>query len=1153
MSEFLIEQIELDGTFLRSISLTRDLHSPESLDNYLITPAVLTVLRQIGGALHAGSAQRAWKVMGPYGSGKSALGLLIARLLDSKHADGPLAQQLHEVAPEIAAAFRAQNNRFALAVSGSRVSLGEALAQAMLDALASLPKSRIATQFARQVDLASSSYRELPINAAVGAMLGDFVAVVQTAGYRGALLLVDELGKFIEHAALHPEGGDLMALQQIAEAASHSTDDRLLVMAMLHQHFDAYARGVGRSLSEEWHKVSARFDDVPFDEPVERYAYFAKHALAVQAPITEKVDYQQKARSLYATSATFNFFRSIDGDAVLGQAEVLYPLHPAALASLAVISKRFGQSERSFHAFMRGHEVGALRDFATTTAASPDAWYTLPHLYDYLAAGSGLHFRDLEQQRRWDFACSVIERGDADLSELQVQLLKALAVIELVAATLHVVTTAELLAFTVMSEGGAVEEVQDALAGLAFRSILQHRHANNDYVFAVSTAVNIEALFQETLQRSEQELMFSGIAHVLSDRSVIASRHYQQTGTLRSARVVAGAPETIKAALAQPTQHDGTIGLMFVDAAMIEQANNAQQIVVEMRDPQTLSAIIRVGEQERAALIEYSRWAWVHDQVKSRLLDPWTERHVETQLGRAREQVARLVLAILNRQHESNNSLSYWYAGEVVVGSQSMNMSQAASWLFDRVFNSAPVIHNELINKDKPSSAITLARQRLFELLDKNGDQELLGLSDFPPERLLYGSLLQSTRLHRQVGKRWQLSAPDKDSGEGIRKVWAELDAALKADDQISFADVIARLALPPLGVRNGPASIWCVTYLLVNRDSCAIFERGSLVIAMTPEHLQRMFRSPQTFKLRRFDTVSERKDLVQDYAAALGSVGVQVGIEATYLDVAREMIRWYMRLPQYTQETLRVSSTTKALRDVLKRATDPVALLAQDIPRVLAVGQSSAGGDFRTLLGNSLTELGLAFRYLQDEISQAMGQAFSIAGPLKLLRSQLQAECADVVGRLVEADLKAFIMRCSDITLTDDKWLDSIASVVVHRPLDVWTDSQVPLFASQVKALCKRYKRWLQVAMSDGELERHTQRFVGLTLTLPSGEEAAMLLTADTETQNAADLLVDEMTQQAGGDRDRVAATLAQALMKLQSTANTEKKERAHEQRTAG
>jgi hypothetical protein len=264
-------------------------------------------------------------------------------------------------------------------------------------------------------------------------------------------------------------------------------------------------------------------------------------------------------------------------------------------------------------------------------------------------------------------------------------------------------------------------------------------------------------------------------------------------------------------------------------------------------------------------------------------------------------------------------------------------------------------------------------------------------------------------------------------------------------------------------------------------------------------------------------------------------------------------MIRWYMRLPQYTQETLRVSPTTKALRDVLKRATDPVALLAQDIPRVLAAGQSSAGGDFRTSLGNSLTELGLAFRYLQDEISQAMGQAFSIAGSLKLLRSQLQAECADVVGRLVEADLKAFIMRCSDITLTDDKWLDSIASVVVHRPLDVWTDSQVPLFASQVKALCKRYKRWLQVAMSDGELERHTQRFVGLTLTLPSGEEAAMLLTADTETQNAADLLVEEMTQQAGGDRDRVAATLAQALMKLQSTANTEKKERAHEQRTAG
>src|SRR5690606_2048148 len=122
MSEFLINHLELDSKFLRSISLGRDLRSPESLDSYLITPAVLTVLRQIGGALRAGSAQRAWKVIGPYGSGTSALGLLLARLLEGKESSRAIYKQLESASLEAAGLFPQEQTRFALAITGSRSS-----------------------------------------------------------------------------------------------------------------------------------------------------------------------------------------------------------------------------------------------------------------------------------------------------------------------------------------------------------------------------------------------------------------------------------------------------------------------------------------------------------------------------------------------------------------------------------------------------------------------------------------------------------------------------------------------------------------------------------------------------------------------------------------------------------------------------------------------------------------------------------------------------------------------------------------------------------------------------------------------------------------------------------------------------------------------
>jgi hypothetical protein len=1152
MSDRLINHLELDSKFLRSISLARDLRSQDSLDSYLITPAVLAVLRQIGGALKSGSAQRAWKIMGPYGSGKSALGLLLARLLEGQKSSQAIYEQLAEASNEVVELFPQAQNRFALAISGSRVSLGDALAQSILEALEHLPKSKLAAELKRQLDRKAQTYRDIPLNAATSRLLSDFVLITKDAKCCGVLLLIDELGKFIEHAALNPEAGDLMSLQQIAEVASHPTDDGLLVISMLHQHFDAYAKGVGRTLSDEWHKVSARFDEVPFDEPVERYAHFALHALGADATITESVALKKDARCIYKQAIDFNFFRGTGESELFSQAERLYPLHPAALACLAVISKRFGQSERSFHAFMRGYESGALRDFAEHNVLDHSSWYGMSELFDYLTTGVGLRFRDLEAERRWDFARAVVERNDAEMTALQLDLLKSIAVIELVAQVLHVALTVELLRFVT---GEDLKAISEALSELAAKAILVHRHASDDYGFAVSHAINVEALYEQTMQRSADELMFNGVSQALSERSVIASRHYQQTGTIRSVKVTAGTSDKIKQTIGTHGRHDGSVGLIFVDAESSALVNAAEEVARSTKDVLSLTAIVKVGPDERNALIEYSRWLMVHDQVKRRHLDPWTERYVELRFSTARECVSRLVLALLNRQAKGSSGMEYWHGGKVIAESGAMNLSQAASWLFDKVYKAAPVIINELINKDKPSSAINAARQRLFDLLDKTVDSELLGIVDFPPERLLYSSLLQSTGLHRKgAGERWLLSAPDGDSPAGIRKVWAELDKQLMIDGQVTFAEVISSLALPPLGVRNGPASVWFMVYLLVNKESCAIFERGSLILELTSDHQQRMFRSPHTFSFRRFDIAAERKDLIKDYAKAFGAVGVQLGLNASYLDAARELIRWYGRLPQYSQETLRLTNQTKALRDVIKRATDPVSLLAIDMPRVVMAGKGKDGNSFPDLLAKSLTELGMAYRRLQDEVSLSMAQAFEITGPLKALRSQLQEECADTAQSLAEVDLKAFIMRCSDITLTDDKWMDSIASVVVHRPLDIWKDSDAPMFAEAVLELCGRYKRWLRVAMRKGEFERQAQRFVGVTLTLPSGEEAAMLLTSDPETKIMAHGLLKTLTKQAGGNLNLAASALAQALLQLQQgSTEHDEKELSDEQRTAG
>jgi len=58
-------------------------------------------------------------------------------------------------------------------------------------------------------------------------------------GHRGILLIMDELGKALEHAARTP-GEDIYLLQELAELASRSGSQPLLLVGVLHQAFEQY-------------------------------------------------------------------------------------------------------------------------------------------------------------------------------------------------------------------------------------------------------------------------------------------------------------------------------------------------------------------------------------------------------------------------------------------------------------------------------------------------------------------------------------------------------------------------------------------------------------------------------------------------------------------------------------------------------------------------------------------------------------------------------------------------------------------------------------------------------------------------------------------------------------------------------------------------
>jgi hypothetical protein len=1148
MPKNIIDALSLSGGHTRSAALDRDLRDPAALASYMLTPAAAAALKQIGNGLAEGGRQRAWKVVGPYGSGKTALSVLLGQLVSGRKAFPAAHRLLSASAPRLVSLFEGAR-RYPLAVVGSRSSIGLSIAAAVAEALRDW-RSKPAIAMRRSLELPAATYQSQPLNACTGALMADLAQAAKAEGYTGVLLLVDEVGKFIEHAALRPDEGDLIALQQIAEGACTPDDDKLAVVVMLHQHFASYAAGVGKAVGDEWHKIASRFDEVAFDEPLERYAHFAAHALKVKPAIRENASVVASANDLYATARKQSLLHAnSDVDRQLfAQAEQLYPLHPLTLAALAVVSKRYGQSERSFHAFLRGTEPFGLLDFVQRHEIDARTWFRVPELFDYLSHGYGLRFRDLAAERRWAFATAAIGRQEFD--DLGLRVLKSVAVLELLGGGLSLQITPKLIAFAIGEQEAGVASCCDVLKD---QSILLRRGADM-YGFAVSDAVNIEAVYEKVARAGEEQLAIAGLSHALSQRLIVANKHYDETGTIRTMAVIAGSPTSWPKqpkAKTDELQPDAWVKLILA-VKDSDAERQAREAVKAESDQLTVSAVLPLLPESRAALAEYAVWLAVQREVDHKRLDPWTSQYVGGRVQAARESIELLVLSQLMPAPDRLGP-QYWYQGKPVQRSELMNLSQLSSWLFSKVYSASPRIINELINKDRPPSAIVLARQRMFEvILGGDPSRPIAGPGEYPPERLIHYTLLKQTGLWMEESGRWRLTEPTTEAPIDITHVWQRIAELLRSETPPTFQALLDDLAGHTLGIRNAPAGIWIVMYLLVRRSQCAIFERGTLTLEITNEVLQRLYKNPSVFELRELSSDERSVRVLQGYRTAIGAIGSTLAGELTVVEVARSLYRWWARLPEFSQQTARISKEASLVRTVIAKAQDPIELLTASLPKQHREAKSK--GSLADWLTGTLSELGMAHRKLHEQIAHEISVAFEMSGPLSRIRNQLQAECANAASELADARLKSFILRCTDLSLTDEKWVDSLASLIVHRPLDAWVDDTIARFTRELSELCGQYKRWLRLVSQRGRVPRAAERFVGVTLTMASGQESSVFFAASEASAKVAREISVLVKKAARGDAQLAASALAQALLDLNEVAAVKQEpEASDDERKAG
>jgi len=172
---------------------------------------------------------------------------------------------------------------------------------------------------------------------------------------------------------------------------------------------------------------------------------------------------------------------------------------------------------------------------------------------------------------------------------------------------------------------------------------------------------------------------------------------------------------------------------------------------------------------------------------------------------------------------------------------------------------------------------------------------------------------------------------------------------------------------------------------------------------------------------------------------------------------VAKPLAKFMAELPDYTQQTKRLTPEALAVRDAFRIAKSPQKLLFELIPEACRKGTTMRDGQkqdaFGGVLIDVLTELKHAVDKLRNEFQDRFRDAFHLAknasSPgsqdlqgLKDLREITRGRFAGLDQYTIDSDgLKAFLQRATAAEGDDEKWFSNLLYFLGRKPLHKWTD----------------------------------------------------------------------------------------------------------------
>jgi len=1037
--------VEISRKFLRSIQIDDDFGREDALSGYVCQGTARTLLESMAQQLLE-TKQRAFTWTGPYGGGKSSLALMLCSLV------GPN-QKLREKAKQILAlpadsriykAFECKGAGWTvLPVVGKRTSV----------------RDQLITVIEKRTESSLSKKKNFDVIAEL--------TTLAEKNKQGLLLIIDELGKFLENAAID-NTQDIYFFQQLAEAASR-TNGKLVVVGILHQPFEAYANALGRQIRDDWAKIQGRYIDIPLvaatDEVIELIGQ------SINRSVNFDLDLSLVERDCAVVAENIKKRRPAAPKNLAHSLLACWPLHPAITALLGPISRRkFGQNERSIFGFLASREPLGFSEFLQTQAISNDSLYRPADYWDYLRANSEPAILASPDGHRWAQSVDSVERAESKGSKLHVEIAKTIALIEMFRSGAALAADFDTIVCSVKTLGK--QEVKQALDELvAWKILIERKHLDAYGVFAGS-----DFDIERAIRVARDEISaFNGklIAELTDLNPVIAKRHYHITGTMRwFAKTILPAGD-LPSYLASYSPALGSVGTFVLCVPDTQMSDKQFLITIENLSISNGEIPVILGISKNGKQVtDLSHELAAAERVFS------TKPELEGDSVARRELASRISSlrgALQEELADAFRSAIWFQRGQKLNDQHNLTISGIASSIAENIFHSTPLINSELINRDDLSSNIVKARRALMYRMLKEGSTSELGYEGYPADAGLYYTVLRTSGLHANRSRLggWCFGRPTKgDKGPSYQVLWSETENIFKnAIDKLRLDEVYALWQSPPFGVKKGVMPILALAFFLANKAHIAIYFDGVFTPNISEVIIDELLNDPKLIQFKYVSAGENKSSLAKAIAEKVlpGTLPEGDASNISPLDTARGLVSIVVGLPNWTKRTSTVSESAQEVRSMLLKASDPNKVLFADLPTILS---SDSEEDLVHKLTTVIEELLAAYPKKLDEIKTIVLAALQhSSGTI----SDLKLRALSIKGITGNFQLESFATRIEEYDGSEAA-VESLISNAINKPSHSWVDRDLDSAIIQLGSLAMDFRKAEALAGMRG---RHSARKV--------------------------------------------------------------------------